>query len=190
MPPRTPGKGGKEKVCSFLKTVFPEIGYLCWLKALCGRQEQQKLCSSVTIVEFPYRASQGLERIFWLYFCFPGLTSSSVQHGALFWACKEAQRSNKSEGILLFFLFLFLKAQLFWFLKRKRKRKKTTKVGIDPFPSDLNWRAVIPCLHLPGFCAVLQHLLNPVSINRTFQSYLATRNFTDKHAKTLLKETV
>ena len=67
-------------------------------------------------------------------------------------------------------------------------KRKLQKCVLISFPHILTGPAVIPCLHLPGFCAVLQHLLNPVSINRTFQSYLATRKFADKHAKTLLKE--
>lgn len=63
-------------------------------------------------------------------------------------------------------------------------------MGIDPLGSDLNWPGCNTLLTSARFCAVLQHLLNPVSINRTFQSYLAPRNSADKHAKTLLKETV
>lgn len=51
----------------------------------------------------------------------------------------------------------------------------TSEAHIDLSPQILTARAaVIPCLHLPGFCAVLQHLLNPASRNRTFQSYFAT----------------
>lgn len=54
----------------------------------------------------------------------------------------------------------------------------TSEAHIDLSPQILTARAaVIPCLHLPGFCAVLQHLLNPASRNRTFQSYFATRKW-------------
>lgn len=155
-------------------------------------------CSSITIVWFPYRACEDLQRVLWIYFCFPWADIISYASWYPVLGLEKAQESYKSWSFLLFFFSLVLfknthtytrthshTTQLFFFVKRK-----TTNACIDPCLQILTALAVIPCLHLPGFCAVLQHLLNPVSINRTFQSYLATSNFTDKHAKTLLKETV
>lgn len=149
--------------------------------------------TSITVAWFPYRALRNWRECFGFIFVSPGLTPSSMHHGTLFWVWKKLRHAINLEAFYYFsllsfsfsFLIFFKHTQLFFFVKRK-----TTNVCIDSCRQILTALAVIPCLHLPGFCAVLQHLLNPVSINRTFQSYLATSNFTDKHAKTLLKETV
>lgn len=47
----------KGEIYSFLKTVFTRSWLSCWLKASYGyEKEKAKLCSSITIVHFPYRA--------------------------------------------------------------------------------------------------------------------------------------
>lgn len=182
-------KGG---ICSFLKPVFPEVGYLCSFNASygCERENPKTLllhnCSSFSLQGELFNIWR---EKFGFIFCFPGLTSSNMHHGALLWVWKKLWEAINLKAFYYFSSSLFSKHNLSRFF-RKEKERKLQKYVLIPFPQILTAQAVIPCLHLPGFCAVLQHLLNPVSINRTFQSYLATRNFTDKHAKTLLKETV
>lgn len=58
-PPHTQAKQeDKGGICSFFKTVFPEIGYCAVEKPRVGvREKKQKPCSSITIVHFPYRVS-------------------------------------------------------------------------------------------------------------------------------------